>query len=295
MALVPQSFSIENIKLQFHSFIHPETGELWATANDIAKSLGYENPADAIYKHVKNPTFKSKWKDLTEGVCVAQRPPNWQNNTMMINEGGINRLIMACHLRNVDHYRDWVCGTVLPTIRKTGRFILNNGDDKLVQLMNGLLESNHALIRANQHLEDARRDAITLSHRIADMAEDIVSKPASRRLLHTLAIHELDSESKKIAFTRCQRRSMTKALRRLFDRNPQARELYNTAYIPNGVNVLNCVKECLKKDDIPYSAQNNVIKLLNNMSSEEIVNCVREVIARPHNRALVPTRRNRRT
>jgi prophage antirepressor-like protein len=146
MALVPQSFSLENIKLQFHSFIHPETGELWATANAIAKSLGYENPADAIYKYVKNPTFKSKWKDLTEGLCVVQRLPYWQNNTMMINEGGINRLIMACHLQNVDRYQDWVCGTVLPTICQTGQFNLNKRDKELVQLTNGLLESNRALI-----------------------------------------------------------------------------------------------------------------------------------------------------
>lgn len=192
MSLILQDHSFENIHLKFYSFVHPHTAEIWATANDVARCLGYKNERQAIYDNIKNTRFKCKWSDLIEGVSGIQTPLNWQNNTIMINEGGINRLILACKLGgDVDRYKDWICGTVIPTIRKTGKFEIVNehrDNNELMLLAKGLLESNKALI--------------VLSNRIADMARDVVSKPESNKLLHTLSVHEL--ESKDIKFTRCQ-------------------------------------------------------------------------------------------
>lgn len=276
MSLILRNYSFENINLKFYSFIHPETGELWATANDIAKSLGYSDPANAIFKNIKNTTFKSKWITLIEGLGKIPTPPNWQQNTMMINEGGINRLIMSCHLGgSIDKFKDWICGKILPSIRKTGKFEIqvNERDDNndLMVLAKGLLESNKALI--------------ALSNRMADMVQDVVSKPESKKLLHTLSLHEL--ESKDIAFTRCQRRYLKKALKRLAMKDPSARQIYNVDYVPNGINVLNCVKECLREEKKDFEAKHNVIKMLNDMSPEQVVAVVKKVVDRPFNRAVV--------
>lgn len=136
MALVKQKFNLENLLLEFYSFQHPITGEIWVDGVSIAKSLGYENYSDAIYKLVKNISFKSSWRDLMSNLCdltiPLNLPQNWNKNTTMINEGGLNCLIMSSRLPNAQKYKEWVCGTVLPTIRKTGKYeIIKNIDENL--------------------------------------------------------------------------------------------------------------------------------------------------------------------
>ncbi|KAJ8886943.1 hypothetical protein PR048_013157 [Dryococelus australis] len=59
--------------------------------------------------------------------------------------------------------------------------------------------------KARQDAENARRDAIALSHRIADIAQDVIAKSKSDQLLRALTVHMLEEEKKEIVFTRCQR------------------------------------------------------------------------------------------
>lgn len=126
MTLVLQSFSFEKIELIFFSFVHPVTGEVWFEGNAIAKCLGYSNYNKAIRVHVQNPLFKCVWNELIQGLPTVGGPlpvpSNWQSKTTMINEGGLNSLILASKLPNAQKYKDWVCGTVLPSIRKTGKY-----------------------------------------------------------------------------------------------------------------------------------------------------------------------------
>lgn len=80
-------------------------------ASDIAKSLGYVRPADAISQHyrytVKHriPHRRSKTKTLEVNV---------------IPERHIYRLITKSELESAERFESWVFDEVLPSIRKYG-------------------------------------------------------------------------------------------------------------------------------------------------------------------------------
>lgn len=153
MALVPQSFIFENIKLNFFSFIHPETQEMWVDGVSVAKSLGYKDHRRALFDNVQNITFKCKWSDLIKGVVTTTTPSNWQQNTTMINRAGWISLILSSKQSNALKIRDWVCATVIPSIIDTGKYELgqeysnNNLKIKLLEQENQLLKKDNKIIQ----------------------------------------------------------------------------------------------------------------------------------------------------
>lgn len=79
---------------------------------DVAKSLGYLNPAKAVIDHCK-------------GVTVLETPT--QSGVQPIKygkEGEVYRLTMKSKLPNAEKFQDWVCEEVLPSIRKHGAYMI---------------------------------------------------------------------------------------------------------------------------------------------------------------------------
>lgn len=91
-------------------------------ASDIAKSLGYANPSDAIKKHCR-------W------VAKCEVPhPQSQIKTLEVNaipEGDMYRLITNSELPGAEKFESWIFDNVLPTIRKTGGYV--NNDDSFIR------------------------------------------------------------------------------------------------------------------------------------------------------------------
>jgi len=81
-------------------------------ANDVAKVLGYRDPADAVYRLVKS---KNK------GVCKTQTPGGMQSVTVL-EEAGIYQLIFGSKLSIAEKFQDWVFEEVLPSIRRDGSY-----------------------------------------------------------------------------------------------------------------------------------------------------------------------------
>lgn len=141
--------------MSFYSFTHPETGELWMSGSDIAKSLGYVDFKAALCKIITNED-KRQWSKLIKGVVglamPTETPSNWQPTTMMINEAGLNHLIMSSKLKNAQKYKDWVCREVLPSIRKIGRYELvsttKSNDDIAGQ--NSVIENYKLMLELQQ-------------------------------------------------------------------------------------------------------------------------------------------------
>ncbi|HBG7381090.1 TPA: hypothetical protein KRD64_003729, partial [Clostridioides difficile] len=78
---------------------------------DIAKSLGYKNTNDAILRHCKGVVKHEGFK--INGIKVA-----------LITEGDVYRLIVGSNLPNAEKFESWVFDEVLPTIRQTGQYQL---------------------------------------------------------------------------------------------------------------------------------------------------------------------------
>lgn len=81
---------------------------------DVARALGYKRPGDAITTHCKS------------SGAVKHRIANsynlGSNEITFINESNLYRLIMKSKLENSLKFQDWVVEEVLPSIRKTGSY-----------------------------------------------------------------------------------------------------------------------------------------------------------------------------
>lgn len=113
-------------------------------ANDVAKALGYSNPAKSVIDHCKE-----------EGVTVLETPSAKGNQpTKFITEANLYRLIMRSKLPNAEEFQDWVCGEVLPSIRKHGAYMTGETILKAMQDPANLVQ----LLQALKDEQDKRRE-----------------------------------------------------------------------------------------------------------------------------------------
>lgn len=90
-------------------------GEPWFVGKDIAVALGYKNTRDALLIHV----------DEEDKNTVAIHDGNKGNpNQTIINESGVYALIFGSKLPNAKKFKHWVTSEILPTIRKTGTYLI---------------------------------------------------------------------------------------------------------------------------------------------------------------------------
>lgn len=94
--------------------------EPWIAAKDVAKCLGYSNTGKAIRTHVSEKN-KTESDDFvvhgTKGV--------------LINEAGLYELILASRTEKAQKFKDWVTGSVLPSISRHGVYIA--GQEKMTR------------------------------------------------------------------------------------------------------------------------------------------------------------------
>lgn len=110
-------------------------GKPYFVANDVAKSLGYKRPADAVTAHCKGSV---KHRYLTEGG---------EQEVKVIPEGDVYRLISRSKLPSAERFERWVFDEVIPSIRKHGAYMTEQviekaltSPDFLIQLATQLKE-----------------------------------------------------------------------------------------------------------------------------------------------------------
>jgi len=114
MSNEPTVFDFNGIGI---SIITDVGGNPWFIANDVCAALGYSNPRDAVSKHVRSHQKAAVTIRDTSSNGVAQN-----RSTTIINEGGLNRLVLRSKLTAAEELQDWVTDQVLPAIRKTGSY-----------------------------------------------------------------------------------------------------------------------------------------------------------------------------
>lgn len=85
----------------------------WFVGRDVAKSLGYAKPQNAIADHVDDEDKKG---------ALIQGTPGGSQNMVIINESGLYSLILSSKLPNAKKFKRWVTSEVLPAIRKNGYY-----------------------------------------------------------------------------------------------------------------------------------------------------------------------------
>ena len=115
-------------------FLNDSDGNIWFKASDIASILGYVKPEAAI-KELVNSNQKKKFNELkfrTHESWVQKEKlpekviPKIQSQTIFITESGLYSLIFSSKMPYAFKFKNWVFDEVLPSIRKTGKYELNN-------------------------------------------------------------------------------------------------------------------------------------------------------------------------
>lgn len=87
--------------------------EPWFVGKDVAEVLGYSNPRKALSDHVKGPH---------KGVTNCDTLGGKQQLTI-IDEAGLYSLVLRSKLPAAEDFQEWVVAEVIPSIRKTGKYI----------------------------------------------------------------------------------------------------------------------------------------------------------------------------
>lgn len=127
-------------------------GEPWFVGKDVAISLEYSNPQKALRDHVEEED-----RTVNESFTV--------NGTkgILINESGLYSLILSSKLPSARKFKRWVTSEVLPAIRKTGSYDMDEyspemkailmHDKKLVKIDNRVTDlENHMTIDYGQQI-----------------------------------------------------------------------------------------------------------------------------------------------
>ncbi len=91
-----------------------EKGESWFVGRDVAEALGYSNTSKAIQLHV----------DKEDKGTLPFREGAYETRAIIINESGLYSLILSSKLPSAKQFKRWVTVEVLPQIRKTGGYSL---------------------------------------------------------------------------------------------------------------------------------------------------------------------------
>ena len=116
--------------------------EPYFVGKDVAGILGYTNTPKAIRDHVDDED------KLTERIVLSGQ----NREVIFINESGLYSLILSSKLPTARKFKRWVTSEVLPSIRKTGAYIVPSNKDKQteIKMMNAKVRmSNQFLKLAN--------------------------------------------------------------------------------------------------------------------------------------------------
>ena len=88
-----------------------DAGEPWFVAKDVADALDMRDAE----KLTRRLPAKTK-------VTLKVGTPGGEQQMLCINEQGLNMAVLRSNKPEAEPFIDWVCGEVLPSIRKTGQY-----------------------------------------------------------------------------------------------------------------------------------------------------------------------------
>ena len=102
-------------------------GELWFHATDACKCIGLSVKGGTTSHMVR---LDPDEKMLLSKTTHAQTVGVWEmlgsaSMANVVSEAGLNRLLMRADTAKAKPFQDWLAKDVLPAIRKTGGYLLN--------------------------------------------------------------------------------------------------------------------------------------------------------------------------
>lgn len=108
------TFSSEELNFSMSGILYE--GKPAFDAVELAKQLGYANPAKALKDHCK-ALIKLDYNESLE-LGFGEKP----RGTQLAGQADLFRLILRSQLPSAERVQDWVCEDVLPSIMETGTY-----------------------------------------------------------------------------------------------------------------------------------------------------------------------------
>ena len=147
-----------------------ESGSIWFCLSDVANALGLEQVS----------RLKSRLNE--RGVTTIKAPTYNQHGTLVmqdlnfIDEPNLYRCIFQSRKTEAEKFQDWVCGDVLPSIRKTGGYIATTQEDTPELIMARALQVAQTTIDKHQQmLEQANERIVLQSEQLKQQAPKVKS------------------------------------------------------------------------------------------------------------------------
>lgn len=87
-----------------------------------------------------------------------------EQQAYFVNEKNLYKVIMRSDKPQAEPFQDWVCGEVLPSIRKSGGYIATKEDDTPEMIMaRSILVANETITRQKKQIEEAKKQISVLS------------------------------------------------------------------------------------------------------------------------------------
>ncbi|MFW5794753.1 MAG: Bro-N domain-containing protein [Bacillota bacterium] len=216
--------------------IADQNGNPWLIANDVARALGYKIPKDAVSQHCKK--YKSVLQFCEENgvssdlVGGGKTPPLEKYNfeqSNLIPESDMYKLIIRSDLESAVVFQDWVTSEVLPAIRKNGGYIkVNQGDSDADIMAKALLIATKTIEEKDRRIaeEISKRGQIS-SAREASVMGKLSAANKKLKQIRDIIDPILDS---KVDLTP---RQQLNALARLYAKqnNVDFQEIWNEIYL----------------------------------------------------------------
>lgn len=141
-----------------------KNNEPWFVGKDVAGILGYSDLNKAISMHVDEED--KKLNDKTSSSFG-------QRGATLINESGLYSLILSSKLPATKQFKRWVTSEILPTIRKTGSYSVNQ--DMKAKEVEARLNNSRARV-ASTFLKVAQMtDLLEYKHICQQKAAEVLS------------------------------------------------------------------------------------------------------------------------
>lgn len=155
-----------------------ENGEPLFCLADVCRVLDLSNPRDV------------KRRLNQRGVCTTDTPTYNQHGALVmqqlnfINEPNLYKCIFQSRKKEAEQFQDWVCGEVLPSIRKSGGYMVARVDETPEQIM------ARALIVAQETIS-RQKAAVAAAEKRATLLEATTKQM-------TMQINGLESQNKEL-------------------------------------------------------------------------------------------------
>ena len=112
--------------------------QIWFKLKDIVKLLDYNDHSRTVSRLKLEKNNKKTFSNIKVPSSMAV-PSNFQLTTIFIDEAGLYKLLTNSTKELAKKFRDEVFSNILPTIRKTGTYNVEN-KDKLKKLNNEIIQ-----------------------------------------------------------------------------------------------------------------------------------------------------------